>query len=85
MEIALDLANDGAKTSITVQSPVHFLSRRMVYLALVLLRYLSFSKVDYLMVLLSKLVYGDLTQVRDTQAKRGPFLYEDQLQQVSDH
>ncbi|PRQ38859.1 putative indole-3-pyruvate monooxygenase [Rosa chinensis] len=74
MEISLDLANDGAKTSIIVQSSVHFLSRRMVYLALVLLRYLSFSRVDFLMVLLSKFVYGRLTQVQDSQAKRGPFL-----------
>ncbi|PRQ47972.1 hypothetical protein RchiOBHm_Chr2g0105511 [Rosa chinensis] len=62
---------------------VHFLSRKMVYLALVLLRYLSFSKEDSLMDLLSKLVYGDLTQVRDSQAKRGPFLFEDQVRQVS--
>ncbi|KAM5563910.1 putative indole-3-pyruvate monooxygenase YUCCA10 [Rosa sericea] len=73
MEIALDLANHGAKTSIIVRSPVHFLSRRMVYLALVLLRYLSLSKVDSLMVLLSKLVYGDLTKYGIARPKEGPF------------
>ncbi|KAK9945488.1 hypothetical protein M0R45_011002 [Rubus argutus] len=74
MEIALDLANHDAKTSIIVRSPVHFLSRRMVYLALVLLRYLSLSKVDSLMVLLSKLVYGDLAKYGIGRPKEGPFL-----------
>ncbi|XP_024192828.1 probable indole-3-pyruvate monooxygenase YUCCA10 isoform X3 [Rosa chinensis] len=32
------------------------------------------ARVDFLMVLLSKFVYGRLTQVQDSQAKRGPFL-----------
>lgn len=52
---------------------VHFLSKRMVYLALVLLRYLSLSKVDALMVLLSKLVYGDLAKYGIARPKEGPF------------
>lgn len=70
MEIALDLANHGAKTSIIVRSPVHFLSRWMVYLAVVLSSYLSLSKVDSLTVLLSKLVYGDLTKYGIGRPKR---------------
>lgn len=74
MEIALDLANHGAKTSIIVRSPVHFLSRWMVYLAVVLSSYLSLSKVDSLTVLLSKLVYGDLTKYGIGRPKEGPFL-----------
>ncbi|XP_062024433.1 probable indole-3-pyruvate monooxygenase YUCCA10 [Rosa rugosa] len=73
LEIALDLANHGAKTSIIVRSPIHFLSRRMMYWAVVLVRYLSLSKVESLMVLLSKLVYGDMTKYGIARPKEGPF------------
>ncbi|EXC34692.1 Flavin-containing monooxygenase YUCCA10 [Morus notabilis] len=78
MEISLDLANHGAKTSIIVRSPVHVLSRGMVYLALILLKRLPIGVVDSLMVMLSKLVYGDLKKYglrRPTN--EGPFLMKD--------
>ncbi|GMN38134.1 hypothetical protein TIFTF001_007364 [Ficus carica] len=74
MEIALDLANHGAKTSIIVRSPVHVLSRGMVYLALVLLKHLPLGVVDFLMVILSKLVYGNLTKYGMKRPTEGPFL-----------
>ncbi|XVF21884.1 hypothetical protein REPUB_Repub12eG0127800 [Reevesia pubescens] len=73
MEIALDLANHGAKTSIVVRSPVHILSKDMVYLGLILLKYIPLNMVDSLMVMLSKLVYGDLTKYGITRPKEGPF------------
>ncbi|XP_022771035.1 probable indole-3-pyruvate monooxygenase YUCCA10 isoform X2 [Durio zibethinus] len=73
MEIALDLANHGAKTSIVVRSPVHILSKGMVYLGLILLKYIPVNMVDSLMVMLSKLVYGDLTKYGITRPKQGPF------------
>ncbi|KAH0978510.1 hypothetical protein GBA52_028229 [Prunus armeniaca] len=73
MEIALDLANHGAKTSIIVRSPVHVLSRGMVYLGPVLLKYISLNMVDSLTVLLSKLVFGDLTKYGIERPTEGPF------------
>nr|POF15153.1 putative indole-3-pyruvate monooxygenase yucca10 [Quercus suber] len=73
VEIALDLANHGAKTSIIFRSPVHFLSREMVYLGLTMLKYFPASLVDFLMVMLSKLVYGDLTKYGITRPTEGPF------------
>ncbi|WCJ21422.1 Flavin-containing monooxygenase family protein [Euphorbia peplus] len=73
MEIALDLANHGANTSIVFRSPVHILSREMVKMGLVMLKYLPFGMVDWLMVLLSKIVYGDLTKCGIKRAKQGPF------------
>ncbi|KAK7259461.1 hypothetical protein RIF29_25069 [Crotalaria pallida] len=73
MEIALDLVNHGAKTSIVVRSPVHFLSREMVNLGLFLLKYLSLSKVDSLMVMLSRMVYGDVTTHGIPRPNEGPF------------
>ncbi|XP_022758093.1 probable indole-3-pyruvate monooxygenase YUCCA10 [Durio zibethinus] len=73
MEIALDLANHGAKTSIVVRSPVHILSREIVYVGLILLKYIPLNVVDSFMVMLSKLVYGDLTKYGITRPKEGPF------------
>ncbi|KAL5561571.1 hypothetical protein UlMin_031318 [Ulmus minor] len=61
MEIALDLANYGAKTFIIVRSPVHFLSRGMVNLGIILLKHLPLSLVD------SLLIYGI------KRPKKGPF------------
>ncbi|KAM3735443.1 hypothetical protein ACB098_10G088400 [Castanea mollissima] len=56
VEIALDLANHGAKTSIIFRSP-----------------YFPLSLVDFLMLMLSKLVYGDLTKYGITRPTEGPF------------
>ncbi|KAJ4727593.1 Flavin-containing monooxygenase [Melia azedarach] len=73
MEIALDLSNHGAKTSIVVRSPVHVLSKEVANLGLILLRYISFGMVDSLMVMLSKFVYGDLSKYGIHRPKEGPF------------
>ncbi|CAJ1879825.1 unnamed protein product [Sphenostylis stenocarpa] len=73
MEIALDLVNHGAKTSILVRSPVHFLSREMVSWGLFLQKYLSLSFVDSLMVILSTMFYGDVTKYGVRRPNEGPF------------
>lgn len=73
MEIALDLSNHGAKTSIVIRSPLHILSRKMVHLGLVLLRYIPYAMVDKLMVVLSKLMYGDVTKYGISRPQDGPF------------
>uniref|UniRef100_A0A5B7B4D4 Flavin-containing monooxygenase n=1 Tax=Davidia involucrata TaxID=16924 RepID=A0A5B7B4D4_DAVIN len=73
MEIALDLSNHGANTSIAVRSPLHILSREMVYLGLVLLKYIPCHMVDSLLVMLSKLRYGDLSKYGIERPQEGPF------------
>ncbi|KAH7850138.1 hypothetical protein Vadar_028433 [Vaccinium darrowii] len=74
MEIAFDLTLHGAKTSIVVRSPVHILSRGMVYLRFAMMKYgIPFAAVEYFMVLLSKLRYGDLTKYGIQRPKEGPF------------
>ncbi|KAI4349602.1 hypothetical protein L6164_010168 [Bauhinia variegata] len=73
MEIALDLANHGAKPSIIVRSPVHFLSRDMMYYASVLFNYLSPSTVEKLLVIVSRLVYGDMSKYGIPKPSEGPF------------
>ncbi|KAF7818248.1 putative indole-3-pyruvate monooxygenase YUCCA10 [Senna tora] len=73
LEIALDLANHGAKTSILARSPIHFMSREMVHFGLCLVKYMPVKIVDTIMVLLSKLVYGDATKYGIERPKEGPF------------
>lgn len=49
------------------------LSREMVNLGLALLKYIPYNMVDSLMVILSKLVYGDLNKYGITRPEGGPF------------
>ncbi|KAM7275685.1 hypothetical protein ACFE04_017551 [Oxalis oulophora] len=74
MEIALDLANHGAKTSIVIRSPVHVLNREMVYLGLSIIKYFSLGFLDSLMAFLSKLYYGDLSKYGISRPEEGPFI-----------
>ncbi|XAR58485.1 Indole-3-pyruvate monooxygenase [Bertholletia excelsa] len=73
MEIALDLADHGAKTSIVVRSPIHILSRGMVFMGLILLKYIPYYAVDSLLVILSKLRYGSLAKHGIQRPQEGPF------------
>ncbi|XP_058099705.1 probable indole-3-pyruvate monooxygenase YUCCA10 [Magnolia sinica] len=73
MEIAFDLSNFGANTSIVVRSPVHVLTRDMVHLGMVLLKYLPCSLVDTITLLLSKLKFGDLSKYGIRRPAKGPF------------
>ncbi|KAL9235804.1 hypothetical protein vseg_010539 [Gypsophila vaccaria] len=74
MEIALDLANAAAIVSIVARSPVHILSRGMVGVGLFLLKHkVAYKIVDKLMVILSKVVYGDITKYGLSRPSKGPF------------
>nr|GMD23610.1 probable indole-3-pyruvate monooxygenase YUCCA10 [Ipomoea batatas] len=76
MEIALDLSNYGAKTSIVVRSPFHIITREMGYLALtIMMKYhMPYWIVDSVLLLLSKLVYGDTAKYYGVKRpKEGPF------------
>ncbi|KAJ9543203.1 hypothetical protein OSB04_022910 [Centaurea solstitialis] len=77
MEIALDLCNYGAKTSIVVRSPVHIVSRWSTSLGLMSLKFMSLHFVDSFLVLVSKITYGDLTKYGIQRPKEGPFLLKD--------
>ncbi|XP_047308976.1 probable indole-3-pyruvate monooxygenase YUCCA10 [Impatiens glandulifera] len=78
MQIALDLANHGAKTSIVVKSDMHILWSEATNVGLYLLKYISVYWVDSLLVMLSKLKYGnDLSKYGFKRPKEGPFLMKD--------
>lgn len=76
MEIAYDLTNWGANTSIVVRGPVHVLTKEMVYLGMHLLKYLPLQTVDKLMVLLSKIRYGNTSKYGFSRPKEGPFAHK---------
>ncbi|KAJ8623133.1 hypothetical protein MRB53_031662 [Persea americana] len=73
MEIALDLCNHGARTSIVVRSPIHVLSGWMVSVGVLLSKLLPFHLLDSLVVMLSKFMYGDLTKYGIRRPEEGPF------------
>ncbi|KAJ4949764.1 hypothetical protein NE237_000118 [Protea cynaroides] len=73
MEIAYDLANYGAKTSIVIENPVHVLTKEMVHLGMFLQRFLPLYLVDGLVTMLAKLRYGDLSKYGIVSPKNGPF------------
>ncbi|KAD0176505.1 hypothetical protein E3N88_44685 [Mikania micrantha] len=74
MEIAYDLSNYGAKTSIVIRSPVHIVSRWSINLALMLLKIMPGHLVDSLLVLVNQATHGDLTRYGIQRPKDGPFL-----------
>ncbi|EYU32468.1 hypothetical protein ABFS82_03G092200 [Erythranthe guttata] len=73
MEIAFDLSNWGARTSVVVRSPVHILSEELVKLGMVLLKHLNVDLVDKIVLLLSKLKFGNLSQYGIQTPNKGPF------------
>ncbi|GAB2281480.1 hypothetical protein Dimus_016067 [Dionaea muscipula] len=72
MEIALDLANNDANTSIVIKSPIHVQSRRIVHAALVLGKYIPVPLLDLLIRFMSRIVYGNLTNYGISTPKEGP-------------
>ncbi|KAL7155779.1 hypothetical protein ABFS83_03G099200 [Erythranthe nasuta] len=73
MEIAFDLSNWGARTSVVIRSPVHILSEELVKLGMVLLKHLNVDLVDTIVLLLSKLKFGNLSQYGIQTPNKGPF------------
>uniref|UniRef100_M1DQI5 Flavin-containing monooxygenase n=1 Tax=Solanum tuberosum TaxID=4113 RepID=M1DQI5_SOLTU len=73
MEIAFDLSNYGCHTSIVVRSPIHVLTREMVHIGMVLLKYLPLSLVDIVIVKIAKFKFGNLAEFGIPQPEKGPF------------
>ncbi|MED6131875.1 hypothetical protein PIB30_014092 [Stylosanthes scabra] len=73
MEIAYDLSNWGAYTSIVVRSPVHYFSKEMVFAGMLMLKHLKVEKVDKMLVFMSKMKYGDMSKYGLKRPKEGPF------------
>ncbi|XP_038886737.1 probable indole-3-pyruvate monooxygenase YUCCA11 [Benincasa hispida] len=74
MEIAYDLSNHDANTSIVVRSPVHVLTKDIVRLGMFLLKYFPCNVVDSISINLAKLKYGDFSKYGIQRPRGGPFL-----------
>ncbi|XP_076939825.1 putative indole-3-pyruvate monooxygenase YUCCA11 [Bidens hawaiensis] len=70
MEIAYDLCNWGGQTSIVI----HMLTKELVQLGMHILKYIPFSFVDKMVLMLSKLLYGDLSVYGIQRPFKGPFM-----------
>ncbi|GLT45151.1 hypothetical protein SLA2020_190040 [Shorea laevis] len=73
MEIAYDLSNYGAHPSVVVRSPIHVLTKEQVHLGMRLLPYLPVFVVDFIVILMAKVVFGDLSKYGIHRPKKGPF------------
>ncbi|XP_078437678.1 flavin-containing monooxygenase family protein [Wolffia australiana] len=73
MEIAYDLCQHGAKTSISVRGPLHVLNKDIVHAGMVMLRRIPIHIVDALVILMARLQHGDLSQYGLLRPKEGPF------------
>ncbi|KAH0976656.1 hypothetical protein GBA52_026375 [Prunus armeniaca] len=80
MEIAYDLSNSGANTSIVVRTPIHVLTKEIVFLGMVMAKYIPIKLVDNIMVFLSKLRFGDLSKYGIRRPKSGPFFLKEKGQ-----
>uniref|UniRef100_A0A0D9Y5F8 Flavin-containing monooxygenase n=1 Tax=Oryza glumipatula TaxID=40148 RepID=A0A0D9Y5F8_9ORYZ len=78
MEVSLDLCNHNARASMVVRDTVHVLPREILGfstfgLSMWLLRWLSVQTVDWLVLLLSFLVFGDTARLGIPRPSLGPF------------
>ncbi|KAG4180126.1 hypothetical protein ERO13_A10G146500v2 [Gossypium hirsutum] len=73
MEIAYDLWNWGANTSIVVRNPVHVLTKEMVKMAMIMSQYLPCKAVDKITVAISRLKFGKLSKYGIRMPTKGPF------------
>ncbi|XP_062189469.1 indole-3-pyruvate monooxygenase YUCCA4-like [Phragmites australis] len=77
MEVSLDLSNHNVQTSMVVRDRVHVLPREIMGcstfgLSAWLLRWLPIQTVDRILLLLARLVFGDLAPLGITRPSLGP-------------
>ncbi|KAH7519705.1 hypothetical protein FEM48_Zijuj08G0065600 [Ziziphus jujuba var. spinosa] len=74
MEIAYDLTNHKTKTSICARSPVHVLTKEIVFIGMFLLTSgFPLLLVDIIVVILSMLRHGNLSKYGFQRPRKGPF------------
>ncbi|KAF5823266.1 putative indole-3-pyruvate monooxygenase [Helianthus annuus] len=79
MEIVYDLCNWGAQISVVVRSPIHVLNKELVQLGMYFLKYIRCTIVDMMVLVLSKLLYGDLRRFGIQRPLKGPFLLKKEI------
>ncbi|RCV35932.1 hypothetical protein SEVIR_7G290100v4 [Setaria viridis] len=75
MEIAYDLASHGVETSVVIRSPVHVMTKGLINLGMKLVNWrLPVKFVDFIIVTLANIRYGDLSKYGIIRPNMGPFL-----------
>ncbi|KAI5408365.1 hypothetical protein KIW84_054262 [Lathyrus oleraceus] len=72
MEIAYDLHNCGANTSIVIRNPVHVFTRDMIRLGMYIVQYFTVYIADTIITFLAKLKYDVLSKYGIHRPKYGP-------------
>ncbi|BAT13142.1 Os11g0207900 [Oryza sativa Japonica Group] len=80
MEIAYDLATHGAHTSIVVRSPVHIMTKELIWYGMTMVQNLGLNvtAVDSLLVMAANFYFGDLSKHGIMRPKMGPLLLKSQ-------
>uniref|UniRef100_I1QYH8 indole-3-pyruvate monooxygenase n=1 Tax=Oryza glaberrima TaxID=4538 RepID=I1QYH8_ORYGL len=80
MEIAYDLATHGAHTSIVVRSPVHIMTKELIWYGMTMVQNLGLNvtTVDSLLVMAANFYFGDLSKHGIMRPKMGPLLLKSQ-------
>ncbi|EEC67858.1 hypothetical protein OsI_35477 [Oryza sativa Indica Group] len=80
MEIAYDLATHGAHTSIVVRSPVHIMTKELIWYGMTMVQNLGLNvtTVDSLLVMAANFYFGDLSEHGIMRPKIGPLLLKSQ-------
>ncbi|KAG5035910.1 hypothetical protein AAZX31_04G194800 [Glycine max] len=73
MEIAYDLNDWGANTSILIRNPVHVFTKELINEGMRMLKHLPVHVVDNIITSLANMEYGDLSKYGIYQPKKGPF------------
>ncbi|XP_010530443.1 PREDICTED: probable indole-3-pyruvate monooxygenase YUCCA11 [Tarenaya hassleriana] len=73
LEIAYDLSNYGAKTSIVCRGTVHIVNKYIVFLGMMLLSFLPLKMVDTIILWLCNLWFGDTSRYGVPRPTAGPF------------
>nr|GMD66084.1 probable indole-3-pyruvate monooxygenase YUCCA10 [Ipomoea batatas]GMD72606.1 probable indole-3-pyruvate monooxygenase YUCCA10 [Ipomoea batatas] len=73
MEIACDLSEYHAQSSIVVRGPVHVFSKEIIQLGMNSLKFIPVNIVDKMVVALSMWKYGDLSLYGLQRPNKGPF------------
>ncbi|KAK6784414.1 hypothetical protein RDI58_017869 [Solanum bulbocastanum] len=76
MEISFDSSKYGSHPSIIVRSPIHVVTREMVNVGMVLLKYLQISLVDTVIAKFAKFKFGNLAEFGIPQPEEGPFSFK---------
>ncbi|KQK02875.1 probable indole-3-pyruvate monooxygenase YUCCA10 [Brachypodium distachyon] len=74
MEIAYDLATHGANTSLVIRSPIHVMTKELIWLGMTLAHHLPLNIVDHLLVMMADFVFGNLSKHGIMRPKKGPLV-----------